>query len=47
MVEPYKLWSEYTEEEKKQLPPLNPEKIKNGELNYIWDGKNWEYVPFN
>ena len=32
-IELYKTWSEYTDEEKKLLPPLDPELIKNGNVN--------------
>ena len=43
-IELYKTWSEYTDEEKKLLPPLDPELIKNGNVNYMWNGKQWGYI---
>ncbi len=46
-IELFKFWSEYTDEEKKQLPPLNPQKVSDGEADhYVWDGKDWIYLPF-
>ena len=45
MIELFKFWSEYTEEEKKQLPPLNPDKMKDRD-HYVFNGKDWEYLPF-
>lgn len=41
------MWDEYTEEEKAQLPPLNPKRIESGDTNYMWNGKFWEYVPLD
>jgi len=45
MIELYKFWSEYTDEEKRQLPPLNLDKM-NESNHYIWNGEFWEYIPF-
>ena len=46
-IELFKMWSEYTDAEKAQLPLLNPEKVANGEVNYMWNGESWEYVPID
>ena len=43
-IELYKTWPEYTEEEKKLLPPLDPELILNGNVNFMWNGKEWEFI---
>lgn len=43
----FKMWGELTEEEKRLLPPLNPNKIASGDTNYMWTGTYWEYVPID
>lgn len=40
-IEICKYWDEYTEEERKQLPPLESKTKKN----WLWDGENWDFVP--
>lgn len=46
-IQLYKMWSEYTDEEKAMLPPLNPKRIESGDVNYMWNGQCWEYVPLD
>ena len=46
-IQLYKMWSEYTDEEKAILPPLNPKRIESGDVNYMWNGQCWEYVPLD
>ena len=43
-IQLFKFWSEYTDEEKKHLPPLDPDEIAAGNTNYVWNGKEWEYI---
>lgn len=43
-----KSWNEYTDEEKKNMPPLDPVYIENDlTSNVVWTGTEWLYIPMD
>ena len=45
-IDPYKMHCEYSEEELKALPAMNPKWERDAD-SFMWNGEEWEYVPMD
>lgn len=43
-IKPFKRWHEYTESERRILPPIPEYYIRGKETPYMWMGDHWEFI---
>ena len=43
-IQPYKRWSEYTEEELEVLPKLPEHIVEQKNVPWMWMGNRWEFI---